>query len=65
MRPDDGPERFDFFETGECHELRDIDFVGAPGFWTGDVGEPFQLGRNIREIAVLFRRQGSFAIDTN
>ena len=65
MRAGDGPERFSFGETGECHELRDINLVGASRFCIGDVGEPFQFGRHVREIAVLFRRQRPFAIDTN
>jgi hypothetical protein len=55
MCPGDGPERFDFFETGECQELCDIDLVGGAGFRIGDVGEPFQLERNIRKVAVRVR----------
>jgi len=49
---------------GEGDELRDVDFVCSAGFRIGDVGEPFQLGRNIREIAVLILRERPFAIDT-
>ena len=41
----------------ESDELRDIDLVGASGFRVGDVGEPFQLGRYVGEIAVLCRCQ--------
>ena len=48
MRPGDGPERFSFGESRECHEFRDIDLIGAPRFRIGDVGEPFQLGRYVR-----------------
>jgi hypothetical protein len=43
------------FQIRESDELRDIDFMSAAGFRIGDVGEPFQLGRYIRKIAVLFR----------
>jgi hypothetical protein len=53
------------FEVRECDELRNIDLICAAGFRIGNVGEPFQLGTNIREIAVLFRRERPFAMDTN
>ena len=44
-------------QTGEGEELLDIDFVGAAGFRIGDVGEPFELGRNVGEVAELGRRE--------
>ena len=44
------------FQIGVGDELRNIDFTGALRFRVGDVGEPFQIGRNIREIPVLIRR---------
>jgi hypothetical protein len=53
------------FEVRERNEFRDIDLIGAARFLVGDVGEPFQLGRYIREVALLLRRESSFAIGTN
>ena len=40
----------------KADELRNVDLVGAPGFRIGDVGEPFDFGGNIGEVAVLGRR---------
>jgi hypothetical protein len=40
-------------QPGECHELRDIDLLGPTGFWIGDIGEPFQLGRHVGQRVVL------------
>ncbi len=31
--------------------------VDAPGFGIGDVGEPFELGRDVGEVAELSRRE--------
>lgn len=50
-------------QIGEGDEFRDIDFIGAARFCIADVGEPFQLGRYVGEIAVLIRRHRPFAID--
>ena len=44
-------------QPGEGRELAHVDFVGPAGFGIGDVGEPFELGRNVGEVAVLGRRQ--------
>ena len=52
-------------QAGKADELLDIVLIGAAGFGIGDVGEPFQCGRHIREIAVLLWRECSFAIGTN
>ena len=53
MRPPHRAQRKVIFQIGEGDELRDIDFIGASRFFIGDVREPFQLGRYIREIVVL------------
>jgi hypothetical protein len=52
------------FQVGEGNEFRDIDLIGAPRFRIGDAGEPFELRRYIRKIAVLFWRERPFAIDS-
>ena len=57
MRARHRAQRAVIFQVGEGDEFRDINFIGASRFRIGDVGEPFELGRNIREVAVLFRRQ--------
>ena len=41
-------------DAGEAHEIADRLFVGAAGVAVGEVGEPFDLGRNIGE-PVKFR----------
>ena len=60
----DGTERRRILQTRECHELGEIAFIEALGFLIGVVGEPFHLGRNIRKITVLVRRECSYAIYT-
>ena len=65
MRPRHGAQRAVIFQIGEGDEFRNIDFIRPSRFSVRDVGEPFQLGRYIRKVAVLFRRQCPFAIDTN
>lgn len=55
MRARHGAYRAMIFQIREGDEFRDIDLIGAPRFRIGDVGEPFELGRYIREIAVLVR----------
>jgi hypothetical protein len=49
MRARHGAQRTVIFQVGECDELRDIDSISAARFRIGDVGEPFQLGRNVCE----------------
>jgi len=40
-------------------EFRNVDLVGAARFLIDDVGEPFKLGRNVGEVTILGRCQGS------
>src|SRR5713226_3374808 len=44
-------------QAGEGDEFLDVDLVGAAGFGIGEVGEPFEFGRYVGELAVLRRRQ--------
>ncbi len=44
-------------QTGEGEKLTDIVAVGPPGFGIGDIGEPFELGRHLGEIAELGRSE--------
>ena len=37
----------------------DVILISPPGFGIGDVGEPFELGRHIDEVAELDRRERS------
>jgi hypothetical protein len=60
-----GANRAVIYQTRERDEFRDVDLIGLPGFRIGDVGEPFQLGRNIGEAGELFRRQRTCTVDTN
>jgi hypothetical protein len=46
----------DAAQAHERDEFRDIDLVGPVGFGIGEVGEPFELGRNLGEIAEMGRR---------
>jgi hypothetical protein len=52
----DGAQLSDAAEPGEGDELFDVDLVGPAGFGVGEVGEPFELGRDLREVAELGRR---------
>jgi hypothetical protein len=57
MRARHGAQRAVNCEIGEGDEFRDIDFVSAARFRVGDVGdvgEPFQLGRNINQSLYCF-----------
>jgi hypothetical protein len=51
----DGAQLGDAAEAGEGDELLDVDLVGAACFGVGEVGEPFDLGRNLGEVAELGR----------
>jgi hypothetical protein len=55
MRPRYSTQRAVIFEIREGDEFSDNDLIGAACFFIGDVGEPFQLGRNIDEVAVLIQ----------
>ena len=44
-------------QAGEGDKLLDVDLIGAAGFGIGDVGEPFELGRHLGEVAELGRGQ--------
>jgi hypothetical protein len=41
--------------AGKGDELVDSDLTDAAGFRIGEVGEPFELGRNLGEVAALGR----------
>ena len=43
-------------QPGESREFRNVDLVGAASFGIGDVGEPFEFGGNVGELAELLRR---------
>jgi hypothetical protein len=53
MRAGHDTEFFRPVDAGEAHEILNRVFVGAPGVGVGDVGEPFDLGRDIREALKL------------
>ena len=57
MRARDGAEFSVPAQTGEGAELADIDPVSLAGFGIGDIGEPFKLGRDFGELAILRRRE--------
>ena len=40
-------------EPGEGDELLDIVLIGPAGFGVGEIGEPFELGRHLGEVAEL------------
>jgi hypothetical protein len=45
--------RAEFFrpvDAGEAHEVLDRGFVRAPCARIGEVGEPFDFGRNLRQL---------------
>jgi len=44
-------------QPGEGGKLLDIVFISAAGFGIGDVGEPFEFGGNVGQVAELGRRQ--------
>ncbi len=47
-------------EACEDRKLAHVDFMSPAGFGIGDVGEPFELGRHVGQVAVLRRRQRPF-----
>jgi hypothetical protein len=49
----DGAQLGDTTQAGEGDELLDIDLIGAAAFRIGEVGEPFELGWNVGEVAEL------------
>lgn len=55
MRASDVAQLNGLCEAGECRELLYINLVRTAGFKVRDVGEPFQLGRNIGELLELRR----------
>ena len=42
MSPGDGPNLSGILEPGKIGKLLNVDFVGAPCFEVGDVGEPLE-----------------------
>jgi hypothetical protein len=61
MGSSDGAQLRRSAEACEGRKLAHVDFVRAPCFGIGDIGEPFELGRDIGEVAVLSRCQGTFS----
>lgn len=55
VRAGDGAQLGDAAQAGECNKLLDIDLVRLAGFGVGEVGEPFELGGNVGEVAELGR----------
>ena len=51
-------------QAGEAAEFSDVDPVGPASFGIGDVGEPFELGRHLGQVAVLRRRQRPFPVQS-
>ena len=47
----------DAAKAGKGDELLDIDLIGAASFRVGEVGEPFEFGGNVGEVAELGRSQ--------
>jgi hypothetical protein len=46
------------FQAGENGKFGTIVFVGTPGFWVGDVGEPLDFRSHVGELAELGGRDG-------
>jgi hypothetical protein len=44
-------------QFGKGGELLDVILISASSVWISDVGEPFELGRYVGEVAELGRRQ--------
>ena len=57
MGAGDGAQLGRLAQAGEGREFADVVFISAAGFGIGAVGEPFELGRHVGEIAILDRRQ--------
>ena len=57
MRADDASQLRRLARPSEGGNLLNIVAVGAPSFDVGDVGEPFELGRNFGEVAELGERE--------
>ena len=57
MRPRDRAQLRGSAQAGKGRKLAHVNFIGPAGFGIGDVGEPFELGRNVGEVAELGRRQ--------
>jgi hypothetical protein len=57
MRADDASQLRRLARPSEGGKLLNIVAVGAPSFDVGDVGEPFELGRNFGEVAELGERE--------
>jgi hypothetical protein len=45
----------DTAQPGEGDEFFDVDLVGAAGLGIGEIGEPFEFGRDVGEVAELGR----------
>ena len=53
MRPGHGAELLRPIDAGEAHEVVDGVFIGALGAGVAEIGEPFDLRRDIREALIL------------
>lgn len=49
---------------GEDKELRNVAFIEAPRFCVRDVGEPFDFGRYVGEVAILRGVKVCLAMET-
>jgi hypothetical protein len=65
MRPKNGTQSGVIQQACIGNEFCHVGFIKSSDFGIGDIGEPFQLGRNIGEPGILISRQGMYAIDTN
>ncbi len=57
MGAGDGAQLGRTAQAGEGRKFTHVVAVGAPGFRVGDIGEPFELGRDLGQGTELRRRQ--------
>jgi hypothetical protein len=55
----DGTQFRRSIQTGKRQKLVNVNFVCTAGFGVGDVGEPFELGGDFGQVAILRRREGA------
>jgi hypothetical protein len=53
------PEFFRTDNSGKAHEVTQVILVRAPRLPIGDVGEPLNLRRHVREVEKFFSGQGA------
>jgi hypothetical protein len=54
----DGAQLGDVAQAGEGNELLNVDLIGAAGFGVGEVGKPFELGRDLDAVVELGGGEG-------